>query len=125
MYGILHLLTVAELLAHSHFYGACHPQLVQFLQESGYSKAAIINIFLSDDMASELYSGKTNNAPRAIESLAMSTAKPYIFSSQFHILALSSVISKPIFSIYPTIPGNTAIKKAMLSKTAFSGRLAR
>ena len=36
-----------------------------------------------------------------------------IFSSQFHILALASVIRRPIFSVYLDIPGITAIRNAM------------
>ena len=48
--GILRLLTVAELFAHSDFYGT-HPQINQFSEASGYSPAAIFNLFLSDDAA--------------------------------------------------------------------------
>ncbi len=110
--GILRLLIVAELFAYSDFYGN-HPQLVQFLQKSGYSKATVFNIFLIDDMAMDVYGGKSNNAPCAVESLAMSIAKLYIFSSQFHILALSSVIGRTIYTIYPIIPHNTAIRNAI------------
>ncbi|CAB4021306.1 Hypothetical predicted protein, partial [Paramuricea clavata] len=110
--GILRLLTVSELFAHSDFYGD-HPQFTQFAQASGYSQAAIFSILLSDDLASDVYAGNSDNAPHAIESLANTSAKPYVFSSQFHILALASVIRRPIFSVYPDIPGCTAIKNAL------------
>ena len=59
------------------------------------------------------YAGNQDNALLAIEVLAKATAKPYIFSSQFHILALASVIRMPIFSVYPDIPSISAIKNAM------------
>ena len=110
--GILRLLTVAELFAHSEFY-ANHPQISQFSQACIYSSSAIFNIFLSDDSATGVYKGNQENARLAIEVLAKATAKPYIFSSQFHILALASVIRMPIFSVYPDIPGMSAIRNAM------------
>ena len=110
--GILRLLTVAELFANSNFYAA-HPQIAQFSQVSGYSKEAIFNLFLSDDTASRAYNERSSNATYTIEVLANETARPYVFSSQFHILALSSVINLPIFSVYPDIPGLSAIKKSL------------
>ena len=42
--GILHLLTVAELLAYSDFYGT-HPQISEFSEASGYSPPTVFNIF--------------------------------------------------------------------------------
>ncbi len=78
-----------------------------------YSPATISNIFLSDDSATEVYNGNQENAPLVIEVLAKVTVKPYIFPSQFHILALASVIRMPIFSVYPDILGITAIRNAM------------
>ncbi|CAB4013196.1 Hypothetical predicted protein [Paramuricea clavata] len=66
-----------------------------------------------DDLAAEAYAGNLNNASRAIEVLAKETAKPYVFSSQFHIFALASVIGRPIFSVYPDIPDSIAIEKAL------------
>ena len=110
--GILRLLTVAELFAHSDFYGN-HPQISQFSQASRYSHAAMFNILLSDDLAADVYAGNTDNASLAVEYLAKISAKPYVFSSQFHVLALAPVIGRPIFSVYPDIPGYTAIKNAL------------
>ena len=109
--GILRLLTVAELFANSDFY-ADHPQIAECSQASGYSEWAIFNILLSDDSATKMFAGNPNNASRAIECLAKVSAKPYVFSSQFHILALASIIGRPIFSVYPHIPGAMAIKNA-------------
>ena len=109
--GIMHLLTVAELFANSNFY-ATHPQIAQFSQVSGYSKEAIFNMFLSDETASRAYDRRASHATYAIEVLAKETARPYVFSSQFHMLALSSVIGLPIFSVYPDIPGISHIKNS-------------
>ncbi len=110
--GILRLLTVAELFAHSDFYAA-HPQIPKMAQASGYSEKAIFNIFLSDQSASDAYAGDPDKASRAIEVLAQVTVKPFVFASQFHILALASVICKPINSTYPNIPRKTAIRNSV------------
>ena len=110
--SVLRLLTVAELFAYSEFY-ADHPQIADIAQVSSYSKHAILNIFLSDQKAEKTYSGNIDNVPRAIEVLAQETAKPFVFSSHFHILALASVISKPIQSVYPDIPSCRAIQNLL------------
>ena len=106
------MLTVAGLLAYSDFYGT-HPQISEFSEASGYSPPTVFNFFLSDDSATDVYAGNQTNAPLAIEVLAKATAKPYVFSSQFHILALASVICKPVFSVYPDIPGISAVRNSM------------
>ncbi|CAB3980518.1 Hypothetical predicted protein [Paramuricea clavata] len=80
---------------------------------SGYSVQAIIKILLSDQVACNVYNGNATNAVRAMDTLAKITAKPYIYASQFHILALASVISKPIHSVYPDTTSSVAIKKAL------------
>ena len=110
--SVLRLLTVAELFAYSEFY-ADHPQIADIAQVSSYSKHAILNIFLSDQKAEKTYSGNIDNVRRAIEVLAQETAKPFVFSSHFHILALASVISKPIQSVYPDIPSCRAIQNLL------------
>ena len=110
--GVLGLLTVAELFSHADFY-ATHPQIRQFSEASGYSYAATFNIFLSGDSATDAYKGNTENASAAIQVLARVTAKPFVYSSQFHILALASVIRRPVFSVYPDIPNVAAIRNVM------------
>ena len=69
-------------------------------------------MFLSDDNASRAYDRRASHATYTIEVLAKETARPYVFSSQFHMLALSSVIGLPIFSVYPDIPGISRIKNS-------------
>ena len=108
----LRLLTVAELFAHSEYY-AQHPQFESVAQSSGYSVSTIINIFLSDQKAQDIYNGNISKLPRAIEVLAQETSKSFVFSSQFHLLALSSVIGKPIQSVYPEIPTSSRIRSAL------------
>ena len=57
--------------------------------------------------------GNTENASAAIQVLARVSAKPFVYSSQFHILALASVIRRPVFSVYPDIPNIAAIRNVM------------
>ena len=105
-------MTVSELFAHSEFY-ANHPQISEIEERSVYSAPVIFNIFLSDKEAEDAYRGQIANAARAVEILAQKTAKPFVYSSQFHILALASVLGRPIHSVYPDVPALRAIKNTL------------
>ena len=48
-----------------------------------------------------------------MEILAQETAKPYVYSSPYNILALASVIGQPIFAVYPDEPSALSMKLAM------------
>ena len=109
--AILRLLTVAELFAHSDFY--TNPHFSSASQTSGYSVPAVLSIFLSDDTAQAIFNGSMANAYRAIECLARVSAKPFIFSSSHHILALASVRGRAIQSVYPDIPTSRRIRIAI------------
>lgn len=109
--SLLRMLTAAELFAHSEFY-AKHPHLEIFAKAAKYTLPSIVAIFLSHTKAENAFSGNLNNAPKAIEILAQETAKPYIHSSPFIILALSSVIGQPIFAVYPDKPSALSLKLA-------------
>lgn len=110
--GILRLQTVAELFAHSDFY-ANHPHFPAASQTSGYAVSTLLSIFLSDDKAQAIFNGSKANAYLAIECLASVSAKPFIFESPYHILALASMIGKPIQSVYPNIPTSRRIRIAI------------
>ncbi len=109
--ALLRMLTASELFTHSEFY-AKHPQLKDFAKNSGYSLSAITSIFLSEDKSQSVFNGKRANASKAIETLAQATAKPYVYSSAFNILALASVIRRPIFSVFPDEPSASRMKLA-------------
>ena len=49
---------------------------------------------------------------RAIETMAQVTAKPYVYSSAFNILALASAIRRPIFAVHPDEPTSLRMKLA-------------
>ena len=105
------MLTVSELFAHADFY-AHHPQIKEFASTSGYSNAAIITIFLSEQKAINTFNGDFSKLVSAIQALAQQTAEPTVYSRQFHILALASVIERPIYAVYPDIPSAWAVKLA-------------
>ena len=108
---LLRMLTVAELFANAEFY-ANHSQIEEFAATSGYSKSAIITIFLSEQKAIDTFNGNFSKLIKSIEVLAQQTARPTVYSRQFHVLALASVIERPIFAVYPDIPSAWAIKLA-------------
>ena len=53
-------------------------------------------IFLSKQKAADTFNGDFSKVLQSIEALARQTARPGIYSRQFHILALTSVIKRPI-----------------------------
>ena len=109
--ALLRLLTVSELFANAEFY-AYHSQIEEYAGTSGYSKSAIITILLSDEKAADTFNGDFSKVVQSIEVLARQRARPGIFSWQFHILVLASVIERPIFAAYPDIPSAWAVKLA-------------
>ena len=109
--ALLRMLTVSELFANAEFY-ANHPQIKEFASASGYTNSAIISIFLSEQKSLATYNGDCSKVVQAIQVLAQETAEPSVYSRQFHILSLASVVGKPIFSAYPDIQSAWAIKLA-------------
>ena len=109
--ALLRMLTVSELFANAEFY-ANHPQIKEFASASGYTNSAIISIFLSEQKSLATYNGDCSKVVPAIQVLAQETAEPSVYSRQFHILSLASVVGKPIFAAYPDIQSAWAIKLA-------------
>ena len=54
--ALLRMVTVSKLFANADFY-AHHPQIKEFASTSGYSNAAIITIFLSEQKAIDTFNG--------------------------------------------------------------------
>ena len=108
----LRMLTASELFAYSEFYST-RPQLTRAAQAADYSIGAVLNIFLSNRKAEKVFNGDMNSISRAIEMLAQETATPSVYASPFVILALASVLGKPVFSIYPDVPTSISIKRAI------------
>lgn len=109
--ALLRMLTVSELFANAEFY-ANHPQIKEFASASGYTNSAIISIFLSEQKSLATYNGDCSKVVQAIQVLAQETAEPSVYSRQFHIFSLASVVGKPIFAAYPDIQSAWAIKLA-------------
>lgn len=96
---------------HLEFYTK-HPQLENFAKTARYTLPSIVVIFLSHTKAENAFSGNLNNVPKATEILPQETLKAYVYASPFNILALSSVIRQPIFSVYPDKPSALSMKLA-------------
>lgn len=106
------MFTATELFFHSDFYST-HPQLLCCAQETDFSVGTLVAIFLSNKKAEEVFNGNKKEIRSTIKMLAQETAKPYECASSFVILALASVLGRPIFSLYPDIPSAIIIKRAI------------
>ena len=77
----------------------------------------------------DTFNGDFTKLILAIQVLAQQTAEPTVYARQFHILALASVIDKPIFPAYPDIPSAWAVKLAshgyIHPRNAFQSELSR
>lgn len=96
----LRLLTALELSTNSEFY-AEHPKL-QEPQSSGFSKATLFTICLSTLGMSIWDTSK--NPTKAIHAEARVASKTKEWAGTIHLMALASVIGRPIFSVYPNVP---------------------
>ena len=97
--GLLQLLVTCELIAHSEFY-ANHPQLKMTSGEGAYKLQNLIVVLLSDETASKAYNGKADTVSDAINVLARVVSRPWVYATPYHMIALSSVIGRPVYSVY-------------------------
>lgn len=98
----LRLLTALELSANSEFY-AEHPKLQDSLSHiSGFSKATLFTICLST-LGIGIWD-ISKNPTKAIQAEARVASKTKEWAGMIHLMALASVIARPIFSVYPNVP---------------------
>ena len=101
--GLLRLLVTCELIAHSEFY-ANDPQLKEMTSgEGAYKLQNLIVVLLSDETASKAYNGKADTVSDAINVLARVVSRPWVYATLYHTIALSSVIGRPVYSVYPDV----------------------
>ena len=111
--GILRLLVTCELLVHSEFYPK-HPQLDDMTNvKNGYTKNSLIWVLLSDQTASDVYDGKLENLPAAITVLAKKVSTPGVYATPYHVMSLSSIIGRPIHSVYPDMKSSIRVKNSI------------
>ena len=114
--GILRLLVACELLAHSEFY-ADHPQLNEMTHTEGtYTLNNLIVVLLSDERALKVYNGKADTVPEAISVLAREVSRPWVYASPYHVMALSSVIGRPVYSVYPDLESRSRVRRSIHRK---------
>lgn len=115
MAELLRLLTTCELIAHSEFY-ANHPQFSEMANDGTYSIRNFIPIILNNDYASAVYKGKIDNVPQDIKLLAEEISKPHVFATPFNVIAMASVIGKPIYSDYPSFKSSIRVRNLIHRK---------
>ena len=96
--GTLRFLTACELFLNAEFY-ANHEKLSEANAECSYSEKTLFILMLTSAGEKEWQS--TRRAVEAVKAEAMSASKDKVWSSLVHLMALSTVIKRPIFSVYP------------------------
>lgn len=96
--GTLRFLTACELFLNAEFY-ANHEKLSEANAECSYSEKTLFILMVTSAGEKEWQS--TRRAVEAVKAEAMSASKDKVCSSLVHLMALSTVLKRPIFSVYP------------------------
>ncbi|CAH3178652.1 unnamed protein product [Porites lobata] len=107
--GTLRFLTACELFLNAEFY-ANHEKLSEANAECSYSEKTVFILMLTSAGEKEWQS--TRRAVEAVKAEAMSASKDKVWSSLVHLMALSTVLKRPIFSVYPNT--NPALRPLIL-----------
>jgi len=95
---LLHLLVAAELVLNSEFYTR-HPRITLF-SSADHDEEKLFSLCLTRDSDGVyLSTNKSKEDAIWLEALVATTSKKW--SGLFHIVALSTVTARPIFSAYP------------------------
>lgn len=94
----LRFLTACELFLNAEFY-ANHEKLSEANAECSYSEKTLFILMVTS--AGEKQGQSTRRAVEAVKAEAMSASKDKVCSSLVHLMALSTVLKRPIFSVYP------------------------
>ena len=98
----LRLLTALELSSNNEFY-AEHPKLLNSLSHiSCFSKVTLFTICLSN-LGIGIWD-ISKDPKQAIRAEARVASKTKEWAGMIHLMALASVIGRPIFSVYPNVP---------------------
>ena len=109
----MRLLVTCELLAHAEFY-ANHPQLKEMTSvEGAYTLTNLITVLLSEETSSKVYNGKADAVPDAITMLAKVVSRQWVYATPYHVMALASVIGRPVYSVYPDIKSCARVKSTI------------
>lgn len=97
---VLHLLTTLELYSNSNFY-AKHPAFEQYLSAgvaNGYDEDTLFTLCLTT-LGAATWDGKDHIS--AIRAEAEGSSKEKVWCGMFHLMALASVLGRPLYSVYP------------------------
>ena len=97
---ILRMLTVIESFENAHYY-AYHPRFREALESgSPFGDATVFMLALKESGMAEWE--RSNNRVSAIQNEAIGEWSSIMHISIMHIMALSTVMGRPIFTIYPS-----------------------
>ena len=101
---ILRFLTAVELYKNAPFY-ATHPNLPEVASDSGLPEISLFIQCLSESGLKVFED--TKNRIEAVKREAIARCRDKKWSVMMHLMALSTVIGRPIFSLYPECNTNT------------------
>ena len=101
---LLRLLTAVELYKNASFY-ATHPNLPETASDCGLSEISLFIQCLSESGLKVFED--TKNRIEAVKGEAIAGCRDKKWSVMMHLMALSTVIGRPIFSLYPECNTNT------------------
>ena len=98
---VLRILTTTEFFENAHFYGNhMHPRFREAMQSGcSFGEATVFTLALREPGIAEWE--RSNSCVSAVQSNAIRGCQLGEWSSLIHIMALATVISRPIFTIYP------------------------
>ena len=73
-------------------------------------------VLLSDETASNAYNGKADTVSDAINVLARVVSRPWVYATPYHMIALSSIIGRLVYSVYPDIIACARVRSSIHRK---------
>ena len=104
---ILRLLTAVELFLNPEHY-AQHPKLSQAKAFSSFSDTTLFSLVLSDNGQREFE--KRGSRVDAVQAEAIETCRLGKWGTFLDLMALATVLKRPLFSLYPIFEGNKGIR---------------
>ena len=83
--------------------------------EGAYKLQNLRVVLLSDKTALNAYR-KAETVSDAINVLARVVSRPWVYATPYHMIALSSVIGRPVYSVYPDIVACARVRSSIHRK---------
>ena len=73
-------------------------------------------VLLSNETESNAYNGKADTVSDAINVLARVVSRPWVYATPYHMIALSSIIGRLVYSVYPDIVACARVRSSIHRK---------